>query len=105
MTDSIETRLIEARRLRDAARGVLRSDIDNLRHGLDDRPIARRVRDEIISKAADAMESGVDLASRNRLAIGLGLGALAGWLFRKPLGRLGQSAWARLTALTARFRA
>jgi hypothetical protein len=105
MPDSIETRLIEARRLRDAARGVLRSDIDNFRNGLNDRPIARRVRDEIVSKAADAMESGVDLASRNRLAIGLGLAGLAGWLFRKPLTGLGQGAWARLTALTRRLRA
>jgi hypothetical protein len=105
MSDPIESRLIEARRLRDAARGVLRSDIDTFRHGLTDRPIASRVRDQIIGRMADALDDGVALAGRNRLALGLGLGALAAWLFRKPLCRVGQKTWAWLSATVQRRRA
>ena len=94
--------LITARALRDGARDNLRRDIDTLRAELTLRPVAGRVRDRAVRQASDAAQTVTDLAVDNRAAIGVALAALAGWLFRKPLGAMGQGAIRWLAKAMAR---
>jgi len=102
--DALETHLIEARRLRDAARGIVTTDLATLRHGLTDRPLASRVRDRVIAGVVETVEDGVALADENRLVLGLTVTALAGWLFRDRLGGWAQAAWAWAEQTVAHFR-
>jgi hypothetical protein len=99
-----ETQVIEARRLRDAARGIVYTDLATLRHGLADRPLTSRVRERVIAGVVDTFEDGVALADENRLVLGLTLAALAGWLFRNRLGGLGQTVFAWAERAVAHFR-
>ena len=88
-----EAELIEALRLRDMARAIVRTDLETLRLGLAERPLTSRVRDKVITTAVDTAESGIDLALENRLVLGLTLASMIGWLFRKPLGALAHAGW------------
>ena len=88
-----EADLIEAQRLRDMARDIVRGDLDTLRQSLSDRPITTQVRDQAVSTAADVAQSGIDLALENRGVLALTLAGVIGWLFRKPLGALGHAGW------------
>jgi hypothetical protein len=90
-----EADLIEAQRLRDLARDILRSDLDTLREDLARRPLAGRARDAVVTAVADTAESGIDLARENIGVLALTGATLLGWLFRKPLGALAQSGLAR----------
>lgn len=89
-----EAAVIEARALRDSARALVRTDLATLRAEWSRRPLARRLRDRAVSRAADAIEAGVDLALAQRWVIAGTLAALAGWLFRNRLAGLVQAAWA-----------
>lgn len=90
-----EADLIEAQRLRDLARSILRSDLDTLREDLGRRPLAGRAREAVMTAVVDSAESGIGLARENIGVLALTGTALLGWLFRKPLGALAQSGIAR----------
>lgn len=94
--------LIAARRLRDRARAIVRTDVETLRADLTARPILQRMRDSAVARATDALHAGAELAQENLVVLGLTLGALAGWLFRRRLGRLVQSAFQQLRGMIAR---
>lgn len=81
-----ESALIEARRLRDAARVTLRTDIATLRQSLEQRPLTRRLRDEALHGALGTLRDARDLALENRAVLLLTGAALVGWLARKPFG-------------------
>ncbi|WP_353230772.1 hypothetical protein [Novosphingobium sp.] len=93
--------LIEARRLRDAARAIVHNDVATLRADLAARPLPQRMRDRAVQSATEALHSGTELAQENRLVLGLTLGALVGWLFRRRLGMLAQGAVDWLIGRTA----
>jgi len=86
MTTAAE--LIEARRLRNAARGIVRTDIATVRVELAERPLVTRVRDQVLLSAAKAADEGIALANENRVVVGLTVATAFGWLFRNPLGTL-----------------
>ena len=86
-----EVALIEARRLRDMARGNVRTNLDTLRRDLAERPLTARLREAAITTAVDTAENAINLALENRAVLGGTLASVIGWLFRKPLGRLGHS--------------
>ena len=88
-----EADLIEAQRLRDMARGIVRTDLDTLRAELAAQPLSRRLRNRVVTTAVDTVESGIDLAMENRALLGLTLAGVFGWLFRKPIGGLAHSGW------------
>jgi hypothetical protein len=88
-----ETGLIEARRLRDLARSIVRTDLATLRLDLAERPLGRRVRDSVVTGAVDTAENAVDLALENRAVLALTLSGVVGWLFRKRLGALAHTGW------------
>jgi hypothetical protein len=86
---SDEADLVEARRLRDLARAIVRTDMATLRADLGERSLASRARDQVIGTAVDTAEKGVDLALENKALLALTLTGVTGWLFREPLGALG----------------
>ncbi|EGD58847.1 hypothetical protein Y88_0908 [Novosphingobium nitrogenifigens DSM 19370] len=99
---SDETRIDQARVARDEARALFRADMTVLRESLAERPLTQRLRDRVIHAAADAFEAGLGLARENIVAIGLTASGIAGWVFRKPLGRLAQTVRNRLGRVFAR---
>lgn len=99
-----ERALVEAQRLRDMARSIVRTDLETLRLGLSDRPVTTRVRDAVVTRAVDTAENGMALVRDNRAAIGLTMTGVIGWLFRRQLGALAQTGWARLMAWRAHQR-
>jgi hypothetical protein len=103
--DPGETRLIEARLLRDTARSIVRTDLDTLRLGLAERPLGLRVRDRAISRATDLAQSTLDLAMASKAVVGLTVAVLAGWLFRKRLGSIAQSGWTTIAGAVANWHA
>lgn len=101
---SEEADLIAARRLRDIARAIVHTDLATLRRDVAERPVAGRVRAQIISTALDTAESGIDLALENRGVLALTGTAMVGWLFRNPLGVLAQHGWTRARQWLAQLR-
>ena len=88
-----EAALIEARRLRDLARGIVQTDLATLRLSLAERPVGQRLRDRAVVIAVDTAEDGIDLARENWGVVAVTLAGLTGWLFRRPLGVLMHNGW------------
>ena len=105
MFDPAETRLIEARQLRDAARAIVRTDLATLQLSLAERPLTERARDSAVTRATGLAHSTLDLAMASRGVFLLTLTAVAGWLFRKRLGAIAQAGWAAGTIRLANWRA
>lgn len=99
-----EAQLIEARRLRDLARSIVRTDLATLRHSLAERPLRQRMRDRAVVTAVDTAEYGIDLARENRGVLTITLAGITGWLFRKPLGALAHTGWTWAERQLARWR-
>lgn len=97
--------LIEARRLRNAARAIVRTDVATLRLDLAERPLTTRVRDQVVSAATQTAQDGVALAKDNPLIVGLTIAAVIAWLFRNRLSALLQAAYARAEQAIAHWRA
>lgn len=81
--------LLEDRALRDAARGLVHSDVAFIRESMAARSIPARLADRVTDGARDIADEAVVVAEENRavLTAGLALGALglAAWVFRAPL--------------------
>jgi hypothetical protein len=101
MTDEIG--LIEARRLRDAARAIVSTDFATLSHQLAERPLTVRLRERAIEGVTDAVESGIALADENRVVVGVTIAAVIGWLLRNRLVRAGRAAAAGAQRAFARL--
>lgn len=78
-------RLAEDKALRDAARGLLTSDIDRLKSAMAHRSIPARAMDRATEGAADVLEQVSEAASRHKGVIAGLVGAAALWLARHPL--------------------
>jgi hypothetical protein len=98
-------RLIEARRLRDAARAIVRTDVATLRLDLAERPLTTRVRDQVVLAATQTAQDGVALAKDNPLIVGLTIAAVIGWLLRNPLSALLHAAYVQAVQAIAHWRA
>lgn len=84
-------RLAELRELRTEAWALFRKDVDDLREGLEARPIGQRIKDAATGEVVDAMETARDVAAENKAVIGLTVAALAGWFLRRPIAGLAQN--------------
>ncbi|MGB7418124.1 MAG: hypothetical protein WA918_02990, partial [Erythrobacter sp.] len=80
-----ERRLEEDRRLRDAARAVVTSDIANIRAGLSGEGIASRVAGRVGDGARDVFETARDKAEDNQGIVAALVGALILWFARGPI--------------------
>jgi hypothetical protein len=101
MTDEIG--LIEARRLRDAARAIVRTDFATLSHQLAERPLTVRLRERVAEGVTGAVERTIALADENRVVVGLTVATALGWLFRNRLVRAGRAAAAGAQRAFARL--
>ncbi len=97
--------LVEARRLRDMARGIVKTDVATVKLELAERSIPERVRDRIVLAATETAEDGVALVRENRVVVGLTVAALIGWLFRGQLGTLSARGYSLARGTIARWRA
>ncbi|MEE4539389.1 MAG: hypothetical protein V2J51_12975 [Erythrobacter sp.] len=80
-----ERRLEEDRRLRDAARAVVTSDIAHIRAGLSGEGIASRVAGRVGDGARDVFETARDKAEDNQGIVAALVGALILWFARGPI--------------------
>lgn len=83
MSDPV--RLAEDKALRDAARGLLDSDIARVKAALAERSIPARAMDRATDGAVDVLEQVSEAAARHKGVIAAAIGALALWLARNPL--------------------
>lgn len=79
------TRMQSDRVLRDAARGLVRDDVNRIRRGLQRRSIPGRVFDRTAEGAAEVLDDLADTASRHKGAIAAIVGAAVLWLARHPI--------------------
>lgn len=82
--------LAEARALRTEAWALVRGDVERLRDGLADKPIAQRIKERAADEFVDAIDTARDVAGENKTVIGLTATALIGWFFRRPIIALAQ---------------
>jgi hypothetical protein len=77
--------LAEVQRQRDAARAKLRGDVATLRGDLAERSIPARIGDRATEVALEGMETAKDVASENKIVVGLTIAGLLGWFLRSPI--------------------
>ncbi|MBS7670989.1 hypothetical protein [Croceicoccus gelatinilyticus] len=80
-----EAEVIEAKRLRNTARGVFDTQKDLVRADLDAASLGKRVATRISEDGRYLAEEAADAANRNKALTGLGALAVTALLFRKPL--------------------
>lgn len=78
-------RMLEDKRLRDAARSVVKDDIDNLKTDLSARSASGRIADRIAAGASDIYDEAIDVARDHKGALAAIAGALVLWFARNPL--------------------
>lgn len=76
----------ELRALRDEAWAVVRTDIESLRVGLEERGVGERIKDRALGEAQDAWGHAVDVAADNKGVVAATLLALIAWFLRGPIG-------------------
>lgn len=86
------------RALRDAAWDVVSQDVNWLQADLDHRSVPARVVDHLGDRARDAAGKSLDVAKRNKLALGAAAVGIGLWLARRPLMDAAKDLWGRLTA-------
>jgi hypothetical protein len=84
MSDA-ERRMIEDRRLRDAALALVKADFAHLQHDLTTRSLGARFLDRISEGATDVFEEAVDVAENNRGVLATLLAAVLLWFARNPI--------------------
>lgn len=90
--------LATGREARNSALARLTGHYGKLRSGLQERPIGQRVTDEALGKAKQVGQEALDIAKDSKGVIAATAGALALWLFRKPLSRTVQGLVPRIKA-------
>jgi hypothetical protein len=85
----LEQQLQEDRTLRDAAKGLLKSDLGFVKNGMAQKGLGARVASRAKDGAAEIAENTAGFADDHRAQIGTGIAvaalAVAGWLFRDQL--------------------
>jgi hypothetical protein len=82
---SLQERLIEDRRLRDAALEVFSTDLRFIREDLRARGVGGRISDRIGDSAMDMVHEAFDYAEANSGRVAAAMAALVLWLARNPL--------------------
>lgn len=81
--------LEDYREMRDAARRLLRADIDMVREDIAQRGLAARAVDRVTDATLDLLDDALDMADDHRGAVAAGIGAVATagalWLARRPI--------------------
>lgn len=80
-----ESDIGEARGLRNEAWALVRSDIAELREGLNGRAIANRLKDRATSEVVEAIDQAREVASENKAVVAGTVLALVGWFLREPI--------------------
>lgn len=82
-------RLEDCREMRDAARRLLRADIDMVREDIAQRGLPARALDRVTDATLDLLDDTLDMADDHRGAVAAGLAAVvtsgALWLARRPI--------------------
>jgi hypothetical protein len=82
---SLEVRLAEDRKLRDAALEVFSTDLRFIREDLKAKGVGERIADRIGSSAMDLVDEAVDYAEANTGRVAAALAAVVLWFARTPL--------------------
>lgn len=82
---SLEVRLSEDRKLRDAALEVFSTDLRFIREDLRAKGVGERIADRIGSSAMDVVDEAVDYAEANTGRVAAALAAIVLWFARTPL--------------------
>ena len=82
---SLEARLTEDRKLRDAALEVFSTDLRFIREDLRAKGVGERIADRIGSSAMEVVDEAVDYAEANTGRIAAALAAVVLWFARTPL--------------------
>ena len=82
---NLERQMAEDRLLRDAARTLLKCDLDLIRADLHARSLSGRLADRISDSAMDIADDAVDYADENRGTVAAAVGALVLWFARGPI--------------------
>lgn len=88
--DTVLAALAEAQALRDDALALVRTDLARLNDALAERPMTRRLRDQAVDRAVDAIDQARAVAIDNKPALAATGLALVGWTFRHQLGAMVQ---------------
>jgi hypothetical protein len=81
----LDVRLVEDRKLRDAALEVFSTDLRFIKQDLHARSIGKRITDRIGDSAMEIVDEAVDYAQANRGYIGAAVAAIVLWFARVPL--------------------
>ena len=74
-----------SRALRDEARAVVATHLDEVRTELSPQAIGQRIKHKASAEAIEVLDETRAVAAENKLVIGATVAALVGWLARKPL--------------------
>lgn len=77
--------LREDRLLRDAARTLVRADLDRVKSDLEEKTIGKRAADRAMDGAAELLDAAKARAGNNIGVVALLVGAVALWLARNPV--------------------
>ncbi len=80
-----EHEVLEAKRLRRAARKVFDTQRELISADLGAAGIGKRVMSRIVDDGKFMAETAIDTADRHRAVVGAGVLALTGWFLRKPI--------------------
>lgn len=83
-----ETRLVQDRASRTAARGLFDRRLMQVKTDLSARGIGGRIKDKAVQQGEEALAQGLEIARENRGIVAATGAALALWFFRKPLAML-----------------
>jgi hypothetical protein len=82
---SLEVRLAEDRKLRDAALEVFSTDLRFIKQDLHARSVGKRITDRIGDSAMEIVDEAVDYAEANRGYVAAAVAAIVLWFTRAPL--------------------
>lgn len=77
--------LLEDRRLRDAARALVETDLRNLKADLSAKSLGERAVDRIAGGASDVYDEAMEVAADHKGALAAIVAALALWFARHPI--------------------
>ena len=86
-----EKDVLEAKRLRHAARQVFDTQREMVRADLDAAGVGKRVTTKLVSESKTIAEEAADVASSHRALVTIGALALTGWFLRGPIGAFAAS--------------
>lgn len=86
-----EQDVLEAKRLRHAARQVFDTQREMVRADLDAAGVGKRVTTKLVTEGKTIAEEAADVASSHRALVTIGALGLTGWFLRGPIGAFAAS--------------